>query len=89
MKDDLGEAKARRDECSARFYYTYYTVSLPYTLAGIAIASYPYPENPNPELVAVEIGGWLLFYRQERRACEQNGVKWSSLARVKSSRQVK
>lgn len=66
MKDDLEKARARRDEYSARFWeqkakYTYYTVSLPFALAGIAVASYPYPENPNLVLVAAEIGAWLFL----------------------------
>jgi len=48
LKDDFEKASARRDEYSARFWeqkanYTYYTVSLPFALAGIAVASYPYP----------------------------------------------
>ncbi len=66
MKDDHEKAKARRDEYSARFWeqkakYTYYTVSLPFALAGIAVASYPYPENPNLGLVVAEIGAWLFL----------------------------
>ncbi|WP_155985581.1 hypothetical protein [Thioalkalivibrio sp. AKL17] len=66
LTDDFEKAKSRRDEYSARFWeqkgkYTYYTVSLPFALAGIAVASYPYPESPNLALVVAEIGAWLFL----------------------------
>ena len=63
-KETYESVKERRDDYRQQFRdhkwrLTYYMLSLPFALAGVAIASYPYPEDVHIVIVLIEVAAWL------------------------------